>query len=187
MLHEPVPNLKKLVEPDRVHRLAYTDPDIFDLEIKEIFEKIWVYCGHESQVKKPGDYQTLTIGRQPMVMIRGKDMKVGVLYNRCPHRGVQLVGNQRGNTGSAFVCSYHAWSFHLDGSVRAIPLAKGYEGTRMTPSNPDCSMRAAARVDSYRGFVFASLAAEGPSLAEFLGEAKIAFDDMCDRAPEGEV
>jgi phenylpropionate dioxygenase-like ring-hydroxylating dioxygenase large terminal subunit len=121
------------------------------------------------------------------VMVRQKDMSVQVLYNRCPHRGVQLVGNLKGNTGSSFVCSYHAWSFHLDGSVRAIPLAKGYEGTRMTKDNPDCGMKRAARVDSYRGFVFASLVDEGPELNEFLGEAKIAFDDMCDRSPLGEV
>jgi phenylpropionate dioxygenase-like ring-hydroxylating dioxygenase large terminal subunit len=112
---------------------------------------------------------------------------VQVLYNRCPHRGVEVVGNLKGNTGSALVCSYHAWSFHLDGSVRAIPLAKGYEGTRMTRDNPDCGMKRAARVDSYRGFVFASLAADGPALLEFLGEAKVAFDDMCDRSPVGEV
>jgi len=71
--------------------------------------------------------------------------------------------------------------------VRAIPLAKGYEGTRMSRDNPDCGMKRAARVGSYRGFVFASLVNEGPSLLEFLGEAKIAFDDMCDRSPEGEV
>ena len=57
----------------------------------------------------------------------------------------------------------------------------------MSPDNPDCSMKAAARVDSYRGFVFASLAAQGPTLSEFLGEAKIAFDDMCDRSAEGAV
>ena len=57
----------------------------------------------------------------------------------------------------------------------------------MGPDNPDCSMKRAARVDSYRGFVFASLAADGPSLKEFLGEAKVAFDDMCDRSPVGEV
>ena len=81
----------KLVEPDRVHRLAYTSQEIFDREVENIFEKIWVYCGHESQVKKPGDYHTLQIGRQPMVMVRGKDMKVRVLYNRCPHRGVRVV------------------------------------------------------------------------------------------------
>jgi phenylpropionate dioxygenase-like ring-hydroxylating dioxygenase large terminal subunit len=110
-----------------------------------------------------------------------------VLHNRCPHRGVQLVGNLKGNTGGAFVCSYHAWSFHLDGKVRAIPLARGYEGTAMNKSNPDCNVKHAARVDSYRGFIFASLAAEGPTLAEFLGDAKIAFDDMCDRSPLGEV
>ena len=69
-------------------------------------------------------------------MVRQPDSSVQVLYNRCPHRGVQVVGNLKGNTGSAFVCSYHAWSFHLDGSVRAIPLAKGYEGTRMTQRQP---------------------------------------------------
>jgi phenylpropionate dioxygenase-like ring-hydroxylating dioxygenase large terminal subunit len=57
----------------------------------------------------------------------------------------------------------------------------------MSPSNPDCSMKRAARVESYRGFVFASLASEGPTLMEFLGEARIAFDDMCDRSPQGEV
>ena len=176
-----------LVEPDRVHKTVYTDQQIFDREMERIWERIWVYCGHESQVPNAGDYYAVTIGRQPMVMIRQPDMSVQVLYNRCPHRGVQVVGNLKGNTGSAFVCSYHAWSFHLDGSVRAIPLAKGYEGTRMTKDNPDCGMKRAARVDSYRGFVFASLVDEGPTLDEFLGEAKIAFDDMCDRSPLGEV
>ena len=187
MIHEAIPNLQKFVEPDRVHRLVYTDPDIFDLEIKNIFETVWVYCGHASQVKKPGDYYTLMIGRQPMVMVRGKDMKVRVLHNRCPHRGVQLCGNTHGNTGSNFVCSYHAWSFQLDGKLEAIPLMKGYDGTRMTRDNPDCNVKAAARVDVYRGFVFASLSPTGPSLIDFLGEARVGIDDMCDRSPEGEV
>ena len=180
-------NPSALVEPDRVHRSVYTDPAIFELEMEHIWEKTWVYCGHESQVPKVGDYWTLQIGRQPMVMVRDRDRSIRVLYNRCPHRGVELCGNQKGNTGTAFVCSYHAWTFHLDGRVRAIPLTRGYEGTRLTPDNPDCSMRAAARVDAYRGFVFASLSPDGPSLAEFLGEAKVAFDDMCDRSPVGEV
>ncbi|MEZ5740532.1 MAG: Rieske 2Fe-2S domain-containing protein [Burkholderiaceae bacterium] len=179
--------LKKLVEPDRVHKSVYTDQSLFDLEITEIFEKVWVYCGHESQVPQPGDYQTLTIGRQPMVMVRNHDGTIHVLHNRCPHRGVQLCGGLQGNTGQSLVCSYHAWTFHLDGRIKAIPLKSAYDGTRLTPDNPDCSMKAAARVDSYRGFVFASLAADGPSLPEFLGDARIAFDDMCDRSPVGEV
>ena len=179
--------VEQLVEPDRVHKHVYTDQAIFDAEMEKIWERTWVYCGHESQVKASGDYYAVTIGRQPMIMVRQGDSSVQVLYNRCPHRGVQLVGNLHGNTGTSFVCSYHAWSFHLNGTVRAIPLAKGYEGTRMTRDNPYCGMKRAARVDSYRGFVFASLVDEGPSLTEFLGEARIAFDDMCDRSPVGEV
>ncbi|MBS0418375.1 MAG: Rieske 2Fe-2S domain-containing protein [Proteobacteria bacterium] len=179
--------LNQLVEADRVHRSVYTDPAIFDREMTDIWEKIWVYCGHESQVKKTGDFHTVQIGRQPMIMVRGSDGRVRVLYNRCPHRGVQLCGSRQGNTGSTFVCSYHAWTFHLDGRVKGIPLPHGYDGTRLTQDNPDCSMKAAARVDSYRGFVFASLSADGPTLLEFLGDARIAFDDMCDRSPEGEV
>ena len=180
-------NVQELVEPDRVHKRVYTDQSIFDREMTQIFERVWVYCGHDSQVPQVGDYHAVTIGRQPMVMIRGKDRQIHVLHNRCPHRGVQLCGNQRGNVGSALVCSYHAWSFHLDGRLRSVPLPRGYDGTRMTADNPDCSVKRAARVDAYRGFVFASLSATGPSLLEFLGEAKVAFDDMCDRSPVGEV
>jgi phenylpropionate dioxygenase-like ring-hydroxylating dioxygenase large terminal subunit len=180
-------DIARFVEPDRVHKRVYTDQQIFDREMERIFERVWVYCGHESQIPQTGDYVAVTIGRQPMVMVRARDRSIHVLYNRCAHRGVQLVGNQQGNTGDAFVCSYHAWSYQLDGKVRAIPLARGYEGTRMDKSNPDCNMKRAARVDSYRGFVFASLAADGPSLKDFLGEAKVAFDDMCDRSPLGEV
>ncbi len=176
-----------LVEPDRVHKRVYTDPAIFDTEMTQIFERIWVYCGHESQLPNAGDYWAVRIGRQPMLMVRGQDRQINVVYNRCPHRGVQIIGNESGNTGDAFVCSYHAWSFWLDGKVRAIPLAQGYEGTRMDKGNPDCNMKRAARVATYRGFVFASLASDGPDLMEFLGDAKIAFDDMCDRSPVGEV
>jgi phenylpropionate dioxygenase-like ring-hydroxylating dioxygenase large terminal subunit len=183
----PLQPLEALVEADRVHRTVYTDQAIFDREMGNIWEKTWVYCGHESQVKMPGDFYTVQIGRQPMIMVRGTDKKIRVLYNRCPHRGVQLCGSRQGNTGSTFVCSYHAWTFHLDGRVKGIPLPRGYDGTRMNPDNPDCSMKAAAQTDSYRGFVFAKLSPEGPSLIEFLGDGKIAFDDMCDRSPMGEV
>jgi phenylpropionate dioxygenase-like ring-hydroxylating dioxygenase large terminal subunit len=121
-------DLDHLVQPDRVHKSVYTDQKLFDLEMEHIFEKAWVYCGHESQVKEVGDYFTMQIGRQPMVMVRDIDNSVKVLYNRCPHRGVELCGNQSGNTGKGFVCSYHAWSFHLNGKVKAIPLFALVEG-----------------------------------------------------------
>jgi len=97
-------------------------------------------------------------------------------------RGNMLYGDRSGNVGKGIICSYHSWQFDTDGRCKAIPLDKGYEGTRLTQGHPDCN-KTAPRVDSYRGFVFASLAAEGPSLSDWLGPARIAFDDMCDRAP----
>jgi hypothetical protein len=89
-------NVQALVEPDRVHKSVYTDQQIFDAEITNIFEKIWVYCGHESQVPNPGDYYAVSSGRQPMLMVRGADGSVNVLHNRCPHRGVQRLVLQLG-------------------------------------------------------------------------------------------
>src|SRR5258708_3853392 len=181
-------DLRKAVEPDRVHRSVYTDPGIFEIEMDRIFNKVWTYVGHESQVKKPGDYWTVQIGRQPMVMVRHSDGKVHVLHNRCPHRGAMLYGNRNGNVGDAITCSYHSWQFNTDGTNKAIPLDKGYTDTRLAPNASDCQMRnmkPAARVESYRGFVFASLGGDGPSLTEWLRPAKNALDHICDPAPGG--
>ncbi|HEU4351963.1 MAG TPA: Rieske 2Fe-2S domain-containing protein, partial [Burkholderiales bacterium] len=188
MLQERIPDLTKCVEPDRVRREVYTDPKIFELEMQRIHERVWIYCGHESQIPKAGDYYTLQIGRQPMLMVRGSDGKISVLYNRCPHRGNMMCGDRHGNAGDFFRCSYHAWTFKHDGRLLSIPMGDAaYAGTRFGKGNPDCDMKRAARVENYRGFVFASLSSEGVSLKEFLGEAIVAFDDMCDRSPEGEV
>jgi phenylpropionate dioxygenase-like ring-hydroxylating dioxygenase large terminal subunit len=181
-------DIASLVEPDRVRREVYTDPALFDLEMRRIHETVWIYCGHETQVPRAGDYYAVQIGRQPMLMVRGKDGAIHVLYNRCPHRGNMMCGDRSGNTGGFFSCTYHGWTFQHDGALRSIPMMEsGYAGTRFGRDNPDCSMKKAPRVERYRGFVFASLAADGPTLLEFLGESKIAFDDMCDRAPDGEV
>ena len=176
-----------MVEPDRVHRRVYADPAVFELEMEHIFNKVWTYVGHDSQVPNVGDYWTVQIGRQPMLMVRHSDRSIRVLYNRCPHRGALLYGDRNGNVGKGIICSYHAWQFDTDGRCKAIPLDKGYAGTRLTPGDANCNLHTPPRVEVYRGFVFASLAAEGPSLLDWLGEARIAFDDMCDRAPAGEV
>jgi hypothetical protein len=64
-------NVGQLVEPDRVHRRVYTDQEIFDREMTHIFERVWVYCGHQSQVPHPGDYYAFAI-IATMFMVRGK-------------------------------------------------------------------------------------------------------------------
>ncbi len=172
-----------LVEPDRVHRLAYTDQELFDLEMERIFEKLWIYIGHESQVKEPGDYYLARVGRQPMVMTRDGKGEIHVLYNRCPHRGAQLCTARAGNAGKHLRCSYHAWTFNLDGRIDAIPAINGYDGTRFDKNDPLFHIKKAPRADNYRGFWFASLAEDGPGLEEHLGQAKIALDQLIDRAP----
>jgi phenylpropionate dioxygenase-like ring-hydroxylating dioxygenase large terminal subunit len=182
-----VKDLAGMVEPDRVHRLVYNDPEIFDLEMDRIFGRHWIYVGHESQVKNPGDYWTVLVGRQPMILIRGEDREVRVLFNRCPHRGNTLIGDRHGTIDKSIICSYHAWQFNCDGTAKAIPLAKGYEGTRLDPASAACNVKRAPRVAIYRGFVFASLAEDGPQLVDWLGPAKVGIDQMCDRAPDGEV
>ena len=79
--------------------------------------------------RTPGDYYAVTIGRQPMVMVRQPDMqRAGAATTAARTAACRSSATCKGNTGSAFVCSYHAWSFHLDGSVRAIPLAQGLRG-----------------------------------------------------------
>jgi phenylpropionate dioxygenase-like ring-hydroxylating dioxygenase large terminal subunit len=173
--------LAMLVQPDRVHRSVYCDPAIFDLEMERVFGSAWLVLGHESQVKNPGDYFTTRMGREPVIVIKGKDSEIGVLINRCMHRGSMVCAEGRGNT-ERFVCPYHGWSYDRSGALQAVPFASGYEKDKLPKG-----LKAVPRVAVYRGFIFGSLAETGPTLAEFLGPAKASFDDFVDRAPGGEL
>ena len=178
--------IDELVRPERVHRRVYADPAIFELEMDRIFGRAWIYVGHESQVAKPGDFFRSRVGRQPVVMARHDDGSVYVLHNRCGHRGAMVVSRPCGHA-DAFECCYHGWRFGTDGRLLSVPLRDGYPPDRIDLADPKLGMVRLPRVDSYRGFVFASLAADGPSLAEFLGPLASSFDDLVDRAPDGEV
>lgn len=180
-------DVARLVEPDRVHKSLYTDPALFELEMERIFGRAWIYVGHESQVPNAGDYHQALIGRQEVVMTRARGGKVHVLYNRCPHKGAKLVALPDGKCGNFLRCPFHGWSFGLDGKLISVPAREGYEDTRFDMADPAFSVRRVARQENYRGFVFASLASDGPSLEEFLGGIKLSIDNLCDRAPEGEV
>ena len=179
--------LGEMVRGDSVHRSLYTDPAIFDLEMQRIYGRAWVYVGHESQVPKTGDYHTTRLGDQDVLMVRANDGRVHVLYNRCPHKGAKVVADGDGCVGKFFRCPYHAWTFKLDGSHLGVPLKQGLEGTSYDPADPSFSMRRLPRVESYRGFVFASQAQSGQGLEDFLGGARSSIDNLCDRSPVGEV
>ena len=176
-----------LVEADRVHKDVYTDPALFDLEMDRIFGQAWIYVGHESQIPNTGDYHQALIGRENVVLIRGEDGRPHVLFNRCPHKGAKLVAQPSGNAGRFLRCPFHGWNFKCDGRLLSVPVREGYEGTRLDIRSSDYWVRRVPRQQSYRGFVFASLAEEGPALEDFLGGIKLSLDNFCDRAPEGEV
>ena len=174
--------LAMLVQPDRVHRSVYTDPAIFELEMDRIFGRAWLLLGHESQVAAAGDYFTTRMGREPVLVVRKGPQEIAVLINRCAHRGSMVCAEARGNT-ERFVCPYHGWSYDRGGALVAAPFGGGY--SRQTLA--EARLRAVPRVETYRGFVFASLAETGPTLPEFLGPARASFDDFVDRAPGSEL
>jgi phenylpropionate dioxygenase-like ring-hydroxylating dioxygenase large terminal subunit len=178
--------LRELVRPDRVHRDVYLDRDVFREEIRRIHGRAWLYVGHDSQVRNPGDYVTTVMGLTPVVVVRHKDGSIRVLRNRCGHKGAEVVGKRCGSAKS-FRCMYHGWTYDTDGSLQAVPQRKGYDGTGIDLSNPAHGMTPAPRVGIYRGFIFASFAGEGPELETFLGPTTTALDNIADRAPDGEV
>lgn len=179
--------LAALVQPDQVHRDVYIDQEVFDLEMERLWSNTWVYVGHDSQVPNAGDYVTTDVAAQPVIMLRDADGAVRVLMNRCAHKGARLLGHAAGNTGGFLRCPYHAWAYNLDGSLRAIPLRNGYDGTRMRESPAGQGMVAVRNVEVYRGFVFVRLAEDGIGFSEYFGESLSSIDNMADRSPEGRL
>lgn len=176
--------LRNLVRPDRVHRDFYINPEVFDLEMKNIFSRAWLFIGHASQVPNTGDYITTTLARQPVIMSRHGDGTVHVMFNRCTHRGAQVCLERSGNA-KRFECPYHAWAFHTDGSFAGAPYPKRYPEGFL--KNGDFDLVKIPRTAVYRGFVFGSLSSDGPDIDQFLGPMKDHIDALLDRAPDGEV
>lgn len=156
-----------MVEEGRVNKALYSDPEIFEAELDQVFNNNWVFIGHESEVLEAGSFKTAFIGRQPVIMSRDRKMNVHVLQNRCRHRGATVCEGRKGKT-KAFTCPYHGWGYGLDGSLRALPKPEEYEGVFNKEEMPLESLR----WESYQGMVFATFNPNIMPLEEFLGGAK---------------
>lgn len=166
-----------------VHTRVYLDPVIFAQELRRIWSRVWVYVGHDSEIAEPGDYVRRQLGPQPVVLVRDEDGEVGVLVNRCPHRGNLVCQLERGNA-QFFRCAYHGWTFKCDGGLLGVTYRKGFRDDQLDELG---GMPRVPRVASYRGFVFASLATDGMPLSEQLGPVASRLDEFVDLAPDGEV
>jgi len=175
-------NFNELVQNERVHRKIYTEADVFDAEMEQIFEHTWVFVGHESEVAAVGDYKTITIGTQPAIMTRDEDGRIHILMNRCMHRGSTICQAERGNS-NYFRCWYHGWTYTNRGELVGLPYAAGY-GTSFDRNKFNLKR---AKVGIYRGLVFASLNPEVPEISDHLARTKHYIDLFMDLSPEGEV
>jgi len=172
-----------LVTPDRIHGRLYYDEALFELEMRRIWNKVWVYLAHESEIPNRGDYLRRKLGAQPVILVRVTDHNIRVFYNRCRHRANLLCHKERGNAAE-LICPYHGWTYATDGRLVAPSFGGAYESSLR---QEDFALTPVARVDSYRGLIFASAAEDGIGLDEHLGRARPLLDFVIDRSPVGEV
>ncbi len=150
-----------------VDRTIFSDEAIYHRELERIFARAWNFMCHESQVKEAGDFFLTRIGEDQVIVTRDKKGAVNVLLNSCRHRGNTLCRAEQGKARS-FMCPYHGWNYGLDGKLVGVP---GYEEFyRGGLDRDEWGLGHAAQVDSYKGFIFATMDPDAPGLLEYLGE-----------------
>ncbi|SEA34166.1 Rieske 2Fe-2S domain-containing protein [Paraburkholderia sartisoli] len=168
----------------RCRRDIFTNTDLFELEMKHIFESNWVYLAHESQIPNNNDYYTTWIGRQPIVVTRDKGGELHAVINACAHKGAMLCRKKHGNKGT-FTCPFHGWSFANTGKLLKVKDVKTTEYPVQFNTNGSHDLKKVARFQSYRGFLFGSLNAEVMPLEDYLGETRTIIDQIVDQAADG--
>jgi phenylpropionate dioxygenase-like ring-hydroxylating dioxygenase large terminal subunit len=156
---------------------TYRDQDVFDLEMETIFKHCWIFVAHESEIPDGGDYKAARIGRQPVIVTRSADDgNVNVMFNRCRHRGSAVCQREYGNANH-FRCAYHGWTYAANGELVGVPFSDGYDDGF---DKSKMGLVHVAQSASYRGFIFACLDPEAPSLTEYLGHATKFLDFIAD-------
>lgn len=151
-----------IVAPD-----IHFDDDIYQVEAERIFNRAWLVVGHEQMVPSPGSYVTNYMGEVPVIVSRDKNDKISVLVNKCAHRGAQVCLFDRGKT-RGFVCSYHGWSYGLDGALNGIPMEQAGFPDGVDKSH--LGLERVAKMANFHGLLFASFDPNAPSLEDWLGE-----------------
>ncbi len=167
----------------RLDRRVFTDPEIFELEMTQVFEKTWLFLCHESQIAKPHDFMTTYMGRQPVIINRGEDGEIRGFINACAHRGAQLVNVCKGNK-KVFACPFHGWCFKSSGELADF-VDKENVGYSEAFNPDELGLTPVAKVASYRGFVFGSLNPEVGDLKTHLAEATKMIDLLSDQSDQG--
>ena len=127
----------------------------------------WYYVADESEIPSPGDFKTLVVGEQPVIVVRGEDGQIRVLFNICRHREVIVCHEERGQA-TRFVCLFHGWIYDTTGNF--IGLKSAGDTTRTFRKRR--GLTPAPRVGVVHGCIFASLNSEGETLDTYLRKTK---------------
>lgn len=139
---------------------AFWDRQLLDVEISEVFARDWILACREQEIPNPGDYRAITIGGEPVVVVRGHDKALRAMSNVCRHRGTMIV--EGSGTTQRFECPYHAWTYNLDGKLLGTP----YHGNIAIDKERNCLPT--FRVDTWGGLVFVCMADDVEPLAHRL-------------------
>ena len=161
-------NLKNLIKKQKsnytLDQEFYVDDYIFNLDIKNIFSKQWVFVGHTSRIPKYGDFFLFNIGKESIIIIRDKDNKIYAHYNVCRHRGSHICLEESGNK-KLLVCPYHAWSYNLDGSIKSARLMND-DFNKEEWSLNKCNLKI------FEGLIFINLSDKPNDFNEFISPTK---------------
>ena len=148
----------------------YTSRDIYEMEVEKLFMRDWLMVARIEEFSAPGDYMTLEIVGEPIVLCMNQRGALGAFANVCRHRGA-AVASGSGNAAS-FTCPFHGWVYDLDGRLVAPSQPRGlprFDSAR-------CRL-APIRLDVWGGCVFVCFDEDGPTLAEYM-----AVDEFADSA-----
>jgi p-cumate 2,3-dioxygenase subunit alpha len=161
------------------HRSALTSEEIYRAEIERVFNRSWLYVGHESEIPERGDFVRRTVATRPLFFVRSRTTgEVKVFANSCTHRGTIICRRDRGNV-KTFQCFYHAWTFDSDGALIGVPDEETY-GPHFDKSK--FGLVEVPRMESYRGLIFVSFDPEIEALTDYLAGARAYIDAMMDAA-----
>jgi|TARA_B100000809_G_scaffold227667_1_gene240133 phenylpropionate dioxygenase-like ring-hydroxylating dioxygenase large terminal subunit len=156
----------------QLDRRIFSDNEIYQEELENIFGRAWLMIGHESLVPKVNDYFQTYMGEDPVILTRDNKGKLHAFMNMCRHRGNRIVRADVGNAKN-FMCSYHGWTYSNEGDLEYVP---GEEEAYYGALDRDRFHLVEARLDTYAGIVFATWDSGAPSLEEYLGDARWALD-----------
>ncbi|MGK2873514.1 MAG: aromatic ring-hydroxylating oxygenase subunit alpha [Alphaproteobacteria bacterium] len=163
----------------KVARKSFVDDAVLEDERRRIFDRCWLYLGHESEIAKPGDFVTRAIAGRNLIFNRDRSGAINAFYNTCTHRGAMVCRENKGNSRN-FACFYHGWVYSDEGKLIDQPGKEAY----CDKFNEDGSSNLARleRLENYRGLYFINFDRNAVSLDSYLGGVKEYIDLVMDQA-----